>query len=40
MIRLINIDNIDLYTWEFQYQLRRKMMTKDESKEQLLFEYA
>ena len=30
MIRLINIDNIDLYTWEFQYQLRRKMMTEDE----------
>ena len=30
MIRLINIDNIDLYTWEFQYQLRRKPMTQDE----------
>ncbi len=30
MIRLINIDNVDLYTWEFQYQLRRKMMTEDE----------
>ena len=30
MIRLINIDNIDLYTWELQYQLRRKMMTEDE----------
>ena len=30
MIRLINIDNIDLYTWEFQYQLRRKAMTQDE----------
>ena len=30
MIRLINIDNIDKYTWEFQYQLRRKMMTEDE----------
>ena len=30
MIRLINIDNIDLYTWEFQYQLRRKVMTQDE----------
>ena len=30
MIRLINIDNIDLYTWEFQYQLRRKTMTQDD----------
>ena len=30
MIRLINIDDVDLYTWEFQYQLRRKMMTEDE----------
>ena len=30
MIRLINIDDIDLYTWEFQYQLRRKTMTQDE----------
>ncbi len=30
MIRLINFDNIDLYTWEFQYQLRRKTMTEDE----------
>ena len=30
MIRLINIDNVDLYTWEFQYQLRRKTMTQDE----------
>jgi hypothetical protein len=30
MIRLINIDDVDKYTWEFQYQLRRKMMTEDE----------
>ena len=30
MIRLINIDNFDLYNWEFQYQLRRKTMTEDE----------
>ena len=30
MIRLINIDNVDLYEWEFQYQLRRKVMTEDE----------
>ena len=30
MIRLINIDDVDLYTWEFQYQLRRKVMTQDE----------
>ena len=30
MIRLINIDNVDLYTWEFEYQMRRKMMTEDE----------
>ena len=30
MIRLIHIDNVDLYTWEFQYQLRRKAMTQDE----------
>ena len=30
MIRLINIDDVDLYTWEFQYQLRRKTMTQDE----------
>jgi len=30
MIRLINIDDVDLYTWEFLYQLRRKAMTQDE----------
>jgi hypothetical protein len=30
MIRLVNIDNVDLYVWEFQYQLRRKVMTEDE----------
>jgi restriction endonuclease S subunit len=30
MIRLINIDYVDLYVWEFQYQLRRKTMTEDE----------
>jgi hypothetical protein len=30
MIRLINIDNVDLYIWEFQYQLRRRAMTEDE----------
>ena len=30
MIRLINIDNVDLYVWEFQYQLRRREMTEDE----------
>ncbi len=30
MIRLINIDNVDLYAWEFQYQLRRREMTEDE----------
>jgi hypothetical protein len=30
MIRLINIDDVDKYTWELQYQLRRKMMTEDE----------
>jgi hypothetical protein len=30
MIRLINIDNVDLYVWEFQYQLRRRVMTEDE----------
>ena len=30
MIRLINIDNVDLYAWEFQYQLRRRTMTEDE----------
>jgi hypothetical protein len=30
MIRLINIDNADLYIWEFQYQLRRRAMTEDE----------
>ena len=30
MIRLINIDDVDKYIWEFQYQLRRKMMTEDE----------
>ena len=30
MIRLVNIDNIDLYAWEFQYQLRRRVMTEDE----------
>ena len=30
MIRLINIDNVDLYAWEFQYQLRRRVMTEDE----------
>jgi hypothetical protein len=30
MIRLINIDNVDLYAWEFQYQLRRRAMTEDE----------
>ena len=30
MIRLINIDNVDLYAWEFQYQLRRRPMTEDE----------
>ena len=30
MIRLNYIDDVDKYTWEFQYQLRRKMMTEDE----------
>jgi hypothetical protein len=30
MIRLVNIDNVDLYVWEFQYQLRRRAMTEDE----------
>ena len=30
MIRLINIDDVDKYTWEFEYQMRRKMMTEDE----------
>ena len=30
MIRLINIDNVDLYIWELQYQLRRRAMTEDE----------
>ncbi len=30
MIRLINIDNVDLYAWELQYQLRRRAMTEDE----------
>ena len=30
MIRLINIDNVDLYIWEFHYQMRRKTMTEDE----------
>ena len=30
MIRLINIDYVDKYTWEFEYQMRRKTMTEDE----------
>jgi len=30
MTRLINIDNVDLYVWELQYQLRRRAMTEDE----------